>query len=204
RETYGMSEMAAAASECEYGALHLWPEAGVVEVMEGTDQVAAGQTGDLVCTSLIKTDMPLIRYRVGDRGALAPPSHRCPCGRTLPILLRVEGRCDDYVYHADGRARLMGSIEGVLGLDTPVVEAQFVQRELGSIHVRYVPAPEFTERTAGVLRRRVRERLGDVRVSLEPMSAIPRGANGKLRLVVCDIPPEQRPDRGEVAPPSGA
>ena len=36
RETYGMSEIVAAASECTAGRLHLWPEAGWVEVIENS------------------------------------------------------------------------------------------------------------------------------------------------------------------------
>ncbi|MGQ9698833.1 MAG: phenylacetate--CoA ligase family protein, partial [Armatimonadota bacterium] len=55
RNTYGMSEMVAAASECERGRLHLWPEAGVVEVLaNGADEaLPLGQTGRLICTGLL-------------------------------------------------------------------------------------------------------------------------------------------------------
>ena len=41
RDTYGMAEMVAAASECDHGRLHLWPEAGVVEVLDDDGVVAA-------------------------------------------------------------------------------------------------------------------------------------------------------------------
>src|SRR5207247_6847500 len=34
RETYGMAETVAAASECEFGVLHQWPEVGWIEVLE--------------------------------------------------------------------------------------------------------------------------------------------------------------------------
>ncbi len=33
RETYGMAEYAAAGSDCQHGRLHLWPEAGHVELL---------------------------------------------------------------------------------------------------------------------------------------------------------------------------
>src|SRR6201999_2266836 len=94
RDTYGMSEMTCAASECEAGKLHLWPEAGIYEVLRDDQDVPvrAGETGRLVCTGFLNPDMPLIRYEVGDRVAIAPPSEKCSCGRTLPILLSVEGR----------------------------------------------------------------------------------------------------------------
>ena len=57
----------AAGMECPHGTLHLWPEVGGIEVLEG-EAGAAGNTGDMVGTSLINSDMPLIRYRAGDRG----------------------------------------------------------------------------------------------------------------------------------------
>ncbi len=38
RDTYGMAEMVAAAGECEHGTLHLWPEVGVVEVLDDDDR----------------------------------------------------------------------------------------------------------------------------------------------------------------------
>ncbi|MGH7821578.1 MAG: phenylacetate--CoA ligase family protein, partial [Candidatus Binatia bacterium] len=65
RETYGMAELVAAASECESGSLHLWPEVGVLEVLEAGRPVPPGSVGEFVCTGLLNEDMPLIRYRVG-------------------------------------------------------------------------------------------------------------------------------------------
>ena len=73
RETYGMAEIAAAASECEHGKLHQWPEAGLVETL-GADGANHETSGDFICTGLLNADMPLIRYRIGDSGAWAPPS----------------------------------------------------------------------------------------------------------------------------------
>ena len=70
RETYGMTEIVVAASECAASRLHLWPEVGWVEVMECNESLPRDATGDLVCTGLLNTDMPLIRYKVGDRGGV--------------------------------------------------------------------------------------------------------------------------------------
>ena len=96
RDTYGMSEMVCAASECEHGRLHLWPDAGLVEVLadEADEPVPVGTVGRLVSTSLIEDAMLLIRYEVGDRGALADPANRCPCGRNLAraAIHRRQGR----------------------------------------------------------------------------------------------------------------
>src|SRR5205807_4547026 len=109
RETYGMTEIVAAAGECEAGRLHLWPEVGWLEVREGTDPVPPGRSGEFICTGLLNADMPLIRYRAGDRGALPGEEHPCQCGRTLPTVAYIEGRMDDVLYTDRKSTRLNSS-----------------------------------------------------------------------------------------------
>jgi phenylacetate-CoA ligase len=182
RENYGMTEIVAGASECQHGTLHLWPEVGVVEVVEGGQTAPPGATGDLVATSLINPDMPLIRYRLGDRGALPAQETRCPCGRTLPVLARVEGRTDDVLITADGRK--IGRLDPVFKGDLPIREAQIIQESLTSIRVCYVPTDRFTAASGRSLIEQLQARLGPMEVFLEPVPEIPRGANGKFRAVV--------------------
>ncbi len=184
RETYGMSEFVAAASECESRRLHLWPEAGYVEVLEGSTPVRSGSVGDLVCTGLLNREMPLIRYRVGDRGSVRADA--CPCGRGLPLVATVEGRCDDVLLTRDGRR--IGRLDPVFKAGLPIQEAQIVQEAVDRIRLRYVPAPEFAPAAARMLVERLRDRLGDVEVVMESLPEIPRGANGKFRAVVCQLP----------------
>src|SRR5207302_1358172 len=92
RETYGMSETVAWASECERGTLHLWPEVGLIEVLADGRVTAPGEFGEFICTGLLNADFPLIRCRLGDAGRLAPSGALCACGRTLPALAAVHGR----------------------------------------------------------------------------------------------------------------
>jgi phenylacetate-CoA ligase len=182
RETYGMAEIAAAAGECEHGTLHWWPEAGWTE---------RDQDGALISTGLLNADMPLIRYRVGDR--IAPPreeSH-CACGRGLPAAGSIEGRTDDVLYTADGRE--IGRLDTVFKADLPLVEVQIIQESLDRVRVLYVPAPGFASRSASDLIRRVQERLGGMEVELEEVSAVPRSPNGKFRSVLSRLPEKPAP-----------
>jgi phenylacetate-CoA ligase len=185
-----MAELVAAASECQQGTLHLWPEVGRVEVMQGDELVADGKTGDLVCTGLLNVDMPLIRYRVGDLGNLPSIATSCDCGRTLPIMGSLEGRLDDILYTSDGRR--IGRLDPVFKAHMPIREAQIIQEALDRIRVRYVPTKEFTPSAALVISKRLKERLGAVEVVLEPMNLVPRERNGKFRSVICNLTIEQR------------
>jgi phenylacetate-CoA ligase len=189
RETYGMAEMCGAASQCEAGSLHLWPDAGLLEVLDGREPVSPGETGDLVFTGLINLDMPLIRYRVGDRGALAP-SDACGCGRLLPQLAGVDGRCDDVLYSTRGDR--IGRLDPVFKAELPLKMAQIVQDSLTGIRVRYVPAPGFEQRHMGEIERHLLARLGPVSVTFEEVADIPRTAAGKRRAVICNLPESVR------------
>jgi len=138
RETYGMAEAVAAASECREGRMHLWPEAGIIEVLEDNEGDAIQASGALVCTGLMNMDMPLVRYRVGDRGRLSPASDQCDCGYKLPMLDSIEGRSDDVIYTTDGRR--IGRLDPVFKSGLPIREAQIIQEGFDLIRVRYVPA----------------------------------------------------------------
>lgn len=182
RETYGLAEMVAAASECECGGLHEWPEAGWME---------CGADGELIATGLMNSNMPLIRYRTGDRRTPAPAGAPCGCGRRLPLFGLVEGRRDDVLYLRDGRQ--IGRMDPVFKTDLPIREAQIIQESLDLLRVRYVPAEDFGVRTPDEIVRCVRDLLGPVQVVLECTDAIPRDQNGKFRAVICRIPRDQRP-----------
>lgn len=190
RESYGMAEAVAAASECEHGTLHLWPTVGYVEILENGTQVAPGESGELVCTGLLNTEMPLIRYRVGDRAVAGSDIPACPCGRGLPTLGGIEGRCDDVLYTPDGRT--IGRLDPVFKAHVPVREAQLVQETLDVIRVRYIPDPEFRPEHAETIASAIRERMGDVQVVMDPVQEIERTKNGKMRFVVCNLSDRER------------
>ena len=187
RETYGMAEIAAAASGCQNGRLHAWPDAGVLEIDPST--VDENGSGDLICTGLVNPDTPLIRYRVGDRGRLS--DGECACGRNLPLLAGIDGRTDDLLYGIDGRP--CSHVHLVMGGDLPVVEAQIVQTALGAVKVLYVPDEGFAAEHIATISQRICSRMGEVNVTFEEVSQVPRTANGKFRAVVCDLPPGERP-----------
>ena len=181
RETYGMAETVAAATECEAGTLHLWPEVGWLEVFSDSEDspIAGGEYGGrYIGTSLLNMDMPLIRYEVGDRGKFLNSSGDCPCGRKLPRIDAIEGRTRDLLYAPDGRR--VYSINPVFyGL--PIREAQVIQELIDRLRILYVPAPGFSARDKTVIRERLVARMGEVQVTLEEVPRVPRAANGKFQ-----------------------
>lgn len=212
RETWGMAELVAAAGECEEGSLHLWPEVGLVEVDSVEVDSRELDDGEVIATTLLARDQPLVRYRLGDRLAAAPdpPGEvACPCGRTLPVIDGLEGRVDDVLILPDGRR--VGRLDPVFKGDLPLHEAQIVQDAPDRVRLRYVPAEDFGDDDRRELRRRLAERLGGsgsgsgavseavsgadasppgLEIRLESMVRIPREENGKFRAVVRTFDPE--------------
>jgi phenylacetate-CoA ligase len=188
RETYGMSEAIGGASECEHGRMHLWPDAGILELLDeqhGDQPVPAGEAGSAVMTGLLNPDMPLVRYRMGDRLTLARPAATCECGRTLPLVDSVDGRADDAIVTDDGRR--IGRLDPVFKADLPLHEAQIVQDEDGALTVFVVPAEGYDASSADTVCRRVRDRVGEMDVRVVEIDRIPRGPNGKFKAVVSKL-----------------
>lgn len=185
KETYGMAEQVAVASECEARQLHLWPEVGWVEIMNDNKIIADDTSGDLICTGLLNLDMPLIRYRVGDRGSFKITDDLCGCGREMPVLASVDGRVDDVLYTFDGRP--IGRLDPVFKGDLPLKEAQIIQEALDCVRVKYVPTGAFTQRDQRSIIERIQERMGSVKVILEEVEQVQRESNGKFRAVISKI-----------------
>lgn len=188
-ETYGMGEKLAAASECSAGTLHLWPELGLLEIVEdeSASAVPVGSVGRLAATGFLSREMPFVRYLVGDHVALKPEGEPCPCGRALPALDHIEGRSADMLIAPDGR-RIFWINPIFYGL--PVVESQVIQEDANTIRVLVVPASGFDADTPAEIAARLRQRMGDMDVIVEKTDIIPRGPNGKFRPVINKLPAE--------------
>ena len=200
RETYGMVELVAGAGECADGQSHLWPEMGICEVRYADGLLARVGSGELIATSLLDADMPLIRYRVGDTVSLGASNDGCECGRTLPLLNDVEGRCDDVLYSRDGRP--VGRLDPVFKAGLRVAEAQIIQESVDLVRVQVVPTSGFGQADGKAIQRGLCERLGEVVVVVEPVRAIPRTSNGKFRAVISRVDSdlcESKPSRSPVA-----
>lgn len=187
RDTYGAAEIAGAAFECAEGRLHVAPDVGVLEILRDDGSPAApGELGDVVVTGLLNRDHVLVRYRQGDRAALAPPDEMCPCGRQMPLVQRLEGRADDVLVTPDGRR--IGRLDPVFKATLAIREAQIAQTARDRVEVRVVPGAGYGEHDAEAIRARLAERLGPgMRVAVVVVERIPRTARGKFRAVVNEV-----------------
>jgi phenylacetate-CoA ligase len=98
-DIYGLSEVlgpgvGVECLEAKQG-LHLFEDHFLPEVIDPVTlkRLPAGETGELVFTTLTKEAFPLIRYRTRDVTDLNYTP--CRCGRTMARMSRIKGRSDD-------------------------------------------------------------------------------------------------------------
>ena len=89
---YGSREVGDIACNCKTSpGLHLISDIHYVEIVDDEGkEVKLGKSGNIIVTLLTNYTMPLIRYKIGDRGILS--NKNCKCGHGLPLLEKVVGR----------------------------------------------------------------------------------------------------------------
>jgi phenylacetate-CoA ligase len=149
--------------------------------------VEPGETGEVVISNLHNRAMVLLNYRLGDWGVMA--SKPCSCGRSLPVLERLEGRISEVIHLTRGRRMRRTRLEYVFKDElASALQARIVQSAPGEICWQIVPAssadPEDMRRA---LLNKARAALGaDMQVTIEFVSDIPRTPGGKFLRIVSD------------------
>ncbi len=173
---------------------HLHPENAVLELLDDHGPVAPGEIGRIVVTQFHNAAMPLVRYELGDLAVPAPPDARCACGRTLPMLERLEGRVPDLITVSDG-TYLVPHFFVVLfkGLQS-IYRYQIYQQAPDHMRVRLVGHPGCQrQEVEGVVRSKVAAATRDhIQPEFDWVAEIPLSGAGKRRLVISDVNLQRR------------
>jgi len=184
-DVYGSTEVGFIAAACPARAgLHLLAWKVLVELLdEEGREVSPGQTGRVVVTDLFNRATPIIRYAgLGDYAARE--DRPCPCGRSLPLLARVDGRIVDSVVLPCGR--LVHPYHLTLALEDIPHVSKFQIRQDRHDHIRVLLVKDTVAEAVGtsfshdsrvgqIIRERFGRILGDeVAVDLDTVLDIPR------------------------------
>jgi phenylacetate-CoA ligase len=146
---YSSTETGPVGFQCahlEQGFYHLHADAMLLEVVDPLSlrAVADGESGEFLLTPLLPDHVPLLRYRIGDRGRVLGRQSTCACGSTLPIL-ELEGRVETSI-KLGGAIITQGQVLSVLAEALPALHASDVQvqivRQVDGAHIRLVIARE--------------------------------------------------------------
>ena len=185
-DQYGSREVSAIAQSCDrHEGLHINMETLIVEVLDPEGAPCPpGTEGDIAVTSLVNRAMPLVRYRIGDRGVAADGA--CSCGRGLARLQSVSGRGVDCLRRSDGTVipgEYFIHFVGVVFIRPWIAKFQVVQTDLDRVLLKVVsngvePTAEEREELAHIVHMVMGE---DCRTDIELVEEIPNSESGKYR-----------------------
>ena len=184
---YGSREVGLVASECAHQkGLHINMDNVVVEILADGQPVAPGESGDIVVTDLWNFGMPLIRYRMEDRGHFLTGS--CTCGRTLPLMGQIEGRRSDFLVAASGKL-VHGEYYTHLFYGFPAIRKfQLVQGSMDLVTLKLVLGEPLPEAVLQKFRRAIINSLGpNMRVDVSEVEDIPLTASGKFLFTISKV-----------------
>lgn len=183
-QTYSGCEYAFGGSEDLSGNMYLWPEVGVMEVLNESNKITKLGKGEFIITGLLNKAMPLIRYKVGDSGTIEPANNSN--SRSFRYLSEITGRTDDLVRASDGT--FVGRLDPVFKAEFNISEAQIIQETLTDFSVNIVPLEAYTSSEGDEIIERLKERVGnDCIVQVNILESIPKGANGKFKAVISHL-----------------
>jgi phenylacetate-coenzyme A ligase PaaK-like adenylate-forming protein len=168
------------------------PAAHVVEIVDDAGRpVPAGTEGDVLVTCLLNHAMPLIRYRIGDRAALAPSA-----ADGVQRLTHLSGRNVDTFRTREGTLVDGEYFTHLLYFRPWVRKFQFVQTHFDRVELRIRPAETVAAaEAAAAFQSALPEIVGQIRAVLGAACAvdarlveeIPPSRSGKHRYTICAI-----------------
>jgi phenylacetate-CoA ligase len=181
-DQYGFSEACGNASHCPEFVYHEDFDFGIIECIDPVSMPDGTVKGKIVCTGFACKEFPFIRYEVGDIGVWDEPNRTCRCGRQSRVLVRIEGRSDDYVVTPEGR-RIM-RFDYIFKNARNVRESQIVQERLGEITVRLVVRSNYTLQDEREIAHEIRRWISPgLKVVFDYTDAIERETSGKFKAV---------------------
>jgi phenylacetate-CoA ligase len=184
-DLYGNMEYAGLIHECERGQMHAIPDYGFLEILGQEGQpVPPGEEGYLVWTGFINETMPLIRYRIGDRGSwqVAGP---CGCGRNFALVVPTITRDSDTLRCNDGRRFSPRALNQSLKGTSSLRFCQLIHERHGHVLIRGIGSRPDSYSGLMEIQKRLQRALGpQFLVSATLADAPIVRAGGKIPLVI--------------------
>lgn len=184
-DAYSGVESCGLISENKHGEFLFSPDTGIMEVVdENGEDVAYGETGEVIATGFLNYEQPLIRYRIGDRVKLSK-DQKTKSGLQMPKIEEIEGRMEDVITARDGRK--MVRFHGLF-VDIPrLMVAQLVQNSIDEYVINIVVEKGFSENEEKKMKNRLCSQVGEVSITFNYLKEIPRNKNGKFRAVISNM-----------------
>lgn len=177
---YGSSESSCFGCDNEHGEMLIHPEFGVFETKDFKN--TGEEVREVITTSFMNPNMPLIRYRLGDLvkiGKKNSSSH----GKNFLHIESVVGRTDDILFIPN--IGFIGRLDPVFKGIEGIIEAQILLEKNNVMIVKIVPNDDFTKYQKKEFLNNIRKKVGNsINIKFSYVKEIERGPNGKFKSVV--------------------
>ncbi|MHA1354654.1 MAG: phenylacetate--CoA ligase family protein [Candidatus Heimdallarchaeota archaeon] len=181
-DQYGCGEINSIAAQCEETNLyHVFDEHVIVE----NDKTSTNKNARV--TDLDNFVAPLIRYENMD--VLPFSQDKCPCGRELSVLEKIEGRTHDFITTIDGNL-VAGEFfphlfQKIIGID----QYQIIQEKIDLIKVTVKPNDKYTEEEMTAYLKKIQEYCGGKTVDIEliKVNEFPPSKSGKRIFIKSNV-----------------
>ena len=181
---YGSREVPGISCECREGNMHILTDMAYVEAV--SDQ----ETGNsrLIVTSLSNKTMPLVRYEIGDLGALK--EGECACGLPFPMMDMGMCRSNDIIVTSSGKHIYPGYFNRLLDGLRHLTEYQFRQVTIDKIILYLLESQKDNNLDVyivDIISKVDKELDSELELSVEFVNEIEKTPMGKHRFIVSDL-----------------
>ncbi|MFK8036553.1 MAG: hypothetical protein AB8B94_20675, partial [Hyphomicrobiales bacterium] len=180
-DRYGGEDIGPISADCPHGlGHHQFAEVGLFEMSEiPSAETADSKRGSLIATPFYNYSMPMIRYE--NRDIVEVSKLPCPCGRTMPKILKIMGRDRNMFTFSDGSQVWPDMTYAQYKHLLPAKQFQVIQHTHRDIEVVYVTSnnakPVDEKGMQDLLRKNLHD---DIDIRLTRVQHIPRSTSGKF------------------------
>lgn len=192
---YAASEIGTIAEDCESHVLHVPIYSLILEVVDHNNEpLPPGKPGWAIITNLYNYTQPLIRYKMDDIIQFAPDSYKCPCGLSLPVIEKIEGREKDMLYIEKSKNQYEILSPQAFSFSFPGIQKlQVIQEERNKLSIKIAPNSKTNKNIIEKTRNEVYKILQTkqlheiVKVNYEIVDDIPSEPSGKFKMVISKV-----------------
>lgn len=159
---YGSREVGSIASEChKKNGLHIFNDFNFVEILnEQGDECLPDEEGEIYVTTLQNFSMPLIRYKIGDKG-IRMKYEPCECGCNYEKIAKVTGRTNQNLINCKGE-KVSGEFLTLTFNYTKGVEMfQIIQKSCNSIEIKLKVSEDYDYLNEKIIRQKMLDLFGN-------------------------------------------
>lgn len=177
------------AFQCEQRAgFHINLDQVAVRVVDEQGKpVEPGQAGEIVISNLTNRATVLLNYKLGDRVTLGATP--CSCGRTLPVLARIDGRSGELIVQPDGKMIYLSVVTEKFHKIPEIIQTQLIHEAPQRFTLQVVCVEGVAwEPTCQKLDAALRSVLGnDIVTTIRRVEMIPPEPGGKVRAMISRV-----------------